>query len=873
MRISKTVNKDPAWLHVLAGLLVVSFVSAGSSELWEGRAELLSQSQETVTNLELAIREDLLHTFDFYDASMRATAARSLKSEVRALPPEIRQDALFDLTTSSHEMGRTLILDVDGKVEFDSQVADPPHHDLSREEYFTLQRDHTNVGMYVAKPEFNIRQNEWFIALSRRIENTNGTFAGVVVATIRVSYLQNLFDKLTIGKHGTVFLLRTDGVLLARTSESLAVIGDNISSGMIFRHILKTPNEFYTAASPHFGSWKSYTHNKLQGFPLFLSVAIDISGPYFAWLKKSAITATIVLVLILAVIVLMLLWRNRERDLRVQFLRFRTALNKMPQGLCMFDANRKLVISNDRYRDLYQIAEDLLVPGTPLRVMAEERSRRRPLSQESGVDYFKDRIAAIEENTSSTRIYHYAGGLVISVTHEVIEGGGWVSTHEDITERTRFEEKITHLANHDSLTELANRANMRRALDTALADRLKPELAILYLDLDGFKLVNDSYGHAVGDAFLQEATKRLRASVRAGDLVARIGGDEFAILVRDPTPQLSASALAQRILHRFEEPTTVGDHSSMVGISIGIALAPENGVDADALFRCADLALYQAKSDGRGTARFFKPDANARMTERMGLAADLRTAVANQELELSFQPIVDLQTGEPNCFEALVRWRHPVRGVVSPLDFIPIAEETGLILPIGEWVLREACAVARHWPDHVRIAINISALQIRENMIADLVETTCRECGISPHRLELEMTESVFIRDANGAQKALNRLRALGVRTALDDFGTGYSSLSYLRTFSCDKLKIDKSFIADLREGDDSSIIVRAIIGLGKSLSLEVTAEGIESVEQLRVLLQEGCGSGQGYLFAKPMPKGAIAAYLVSLAQTRPQAA
>src|SRR5581483_5726360 len=434
----------------------------------------------------------------------------------------------------------------------------------------------------------------------------------------------------------------------------------------------------------------------------------------------------------------------------------------------------------------------------------------------------------------------------------------------DITERKRAEARVAHMAHHDVLTGLPNRLLLRLRMDEMLARsrRSGDGAAVLCIDLDNFKGVNDTLGHGCGDELLQQAARRLRSVLREGDVAARLGGDEFTILLPDVLQLQHVSAVAERVIATLSEPYLCGDQQVMVGASIGIALAPGDGDDPDKLLMSADMALYRAKAEGKGTFRFFEADMDARLQARRRLELELRHAMAAGEIEVHYQPLVELATGRISGMEALVRWPHPERGYVPPSEFIPVAEETGLIASLGSYVLRRACADATRWPAHSRLAVNLSPLQFRIGNVFLAVDSALREAGLAPSRLELEITETVLLEKADHVLSTLHALRALGVRISMDDFGTGYSSLSYLRSFPFDKIKIDRSFIKDLDANPDSQAIVRAILSLGSSLGITITAEGIERESELSRLSAEGCNEGQGYLLGRAQPQDAVMALL-----------
>jgi diguanylate cyclase (GGDEF)-like protein len=538
--------------------------------------------------------------------------------------------------------------------------------------------------------------------------------------------------------------------------------------------------------------------------------------------------------------------------------RFGTALANMSQGLCMFDRDERLLVSNRRYAEMYGLDPNVVRPGMPLREVLELRIAA---GTHYGHPYATTSATRVdgEVEPSDTEV-ELNDGRIFHVVRMPMENGGWVGTHEDVTERKIAQAKVEYLAHHDALTGLPNRLQFRRQLERSL-DSLSREatLAVLCLDLDHFKAVNDTLGHPVGDVLLKELAQRLAACMRETEFLTRQGGDEFAVIMTDTTnPLTEAAALAGRLIEAVSEPFLIDDHHVAVGLSVGIAVAPGDSDDPDDLLKAADLALYRAKNDGRGTYRFFEPEMDARAQARRLLELDLRAAVGRGEFELYYQPIVAMRTEEIIAFEALVRWRHPTRGLLPPADFIPVAEETGLIVPLGEWILRQACADAAAWSVPVRVAVNLSAIQFRSHRLVQTVISAVTAAGLAPERLELEVTESVLLQDTATTLAALHSLRDFGANISMDDFGTGYSSLSYLRSFPFDKIKIDRSFVEDLADRPESMAIVRAVAGLGSSLGIETTAEGVETAEQIDLLRREGCTEMQGYIFSPPRPAAEV---------------
>ena len=529
----------------------------------------------------------------------------------------------------------------------------------------------------------------------------------------------------------------------------------------------------------------------------------------------------------------------------------RETLDNMIQGVLMFGPDRRIVVCNRRYLDMYWLSAQVVRPGCSLRELLECRKRLGSLALD--VDDYMQRIdELLKTGETSEMLVDTGDGRTMHVVTQPLSGGGWVTTHEDITAQKMAEAQIEHMAHHDALTGLPNRVLFHAQLEHALRWRGRDgQVAVLFIDLDNFKNINDTLGHQVGDALLKTVAARLEECVRANDVVARLGGDEFVIVqteIEDPT---DAANLATRVREAILDSCEIADHNIVVDASIGIALSPDDGSDPHELIKNADLALFGAKASGRGTYRFFEQAMDRRMLERHELELELRKALVNGEFQVHFQPLVNLDTDRIGCCEALLRWNHPERGYIPPDRFIHLAEETGLITRIGDWVIRTACHEAAKWPDNVMLAVNISPVQFRSQNFVEVVTHSLAASGLSPERLELEITEAILLENTEATLSTLGQFHALGVRIAMDDFGTGYSSLSYLQKFPFDKIKIDGSFIQGLSDSDESAAIVRAVAGLAKSFRMTTTAEGVETDEQLRIVKELGCTEMQGHLFSK----------------------
>ena len=553
----------------------------------------------------------------------------------------------------------------------------------------------------------------------------------------------------------------------------------------------------------------------------------------------------------------------KEQEARLQStnLRLDTALDNMSQGLCLFDAAGRLTVVNRRYGEIVGVAPEALPLGLSHgEVLALGRSGDDAVGDASEAAMLAGRAGAGGPGVASC-IRRLANGRIVSVVHKAVLGGGWVATYEDVTEQRQADERIAFMARHDALTGLPNRVMFGEEIDAALGRLGRGStFAVMCLDLDRFKEVNETLGHPVGDELLQAVANRLRACVRECDCVARLGGDEFAIILSDIARPEDAAILARRILDVVSGPYALDGHGVVVGVSVGICLAPGDGTSCDKLLKNADVALYRAKAEGRGTWRFFEPEMDIRLQSRRALEVDLREALAQEAFELHYQPLYDLRRDRVGGFEALIRWRHPTRGMVPPGEFITAAEEMGLIVPLGAWVLRTACIEAMGWPADIKVAVNVSAVQFADATIVQSTIEALAASGLPAQRLELEITESVLLKDNVATLATLHALRRLGVRIAMDDFGTGYSSLSYLRSFPFDKLKIDQSFLRDLDGSGESGVILRAMIGLGASVGMRTTGEGVETRLQADFLRAEGCDEAQGYYFGRPGPAGDVPA-------------
>jgi diguanylate cyclase (GGDEF)-like protein len=582
----------------------------------------------------------------------------------------------------------------------------------------------------------------------------------------------------------------------------------------------------------------------LRGTPYYMAMSVVCAAFLVAVLQISANLHRIFMQALVA--------REREAALAGQF---DTALNNMPHGLCMFRADGRLAVMNHRFSEMMELSDDLVQSGASARDIMAACVSSGSISAASG-----EMILAEIQNSQAKDIVTADPDAVrcrsLSWTFQPMAGGGAVVLLEDITERRNAEARISHLARYDELTALPNRVNFRDEIERLLAVPHDSEQlsALLFVDLDQFKQVNDTLGHPCGDRLLCAVADRLRTMLRPEDFVARFGGDEFVVFQQNIKSNEDAAGLARRIVDHLSERYQIDNHLVEIGASVGIAMTSPAGISADTLLKNADMALYRAKADGRGTFCFFRDEMAQTVEARRILELDLRKALANEEFELFYQPLVNLKSGKIATCEALLRWNHPVRGTVSPIDIIPVAEDMGLIVDLGRWILRKACMECMKWPDGVSVAVNFSPQQFHQRDVLSEVRYALEVSGLPAHRLEIEITESSLLRNTQLTHDVLSQLSAIGVRISLDDFGTGYSSLSYLHNFPLQKVKIDRSFLEGI-DSDRPLTLLRGVARLSADLGMSVVVEGIETNEQLELISADGTViEAQGYLFSRPVP-------------------
>ena len=866
------------WLILSAAALVIAIALATGYFALEYRERALEVAERQLNNTALLLSRhfdqrlsDLQHVHDDVLASMRADGVDTADQFEKKMSTLAAHEMLRAKLSVLPPVGALNLWSAKGFLINSSEMWPVPDSNIRERRYFREFTSGLPTPDVIVEPVVSKVTRNWTLVFARKITGRSGEIVGFAIRGVEPSHFENFVASLALDRDTAISMIHRDGTIIARYPKDDKLVGLNVANTAAFQSALAMDGNIsgrFTSArllEDKVGAVKSLTH-----FPVLIVATTRTEAALADWraqtrLQFFAAVLAIMVVIVMVFLIVRQLQRQHvqaQRKLSEKSQHLDTAINNMTQGLLLFDSSGRLVICNQRYIDLFGLSTDVVKPGAHLRDLIQHRQERG--SFVGDVDAYCARFLDPDGSLVQDTVTSTPDGRTIRLIFKRSPDGGWATTMEDVTEGRRVQARIEHLAHYDALTNLPNRSLFQRHAEGLLLETEGREFAILYIDIDEFKRINDTLGHLIGDEFLKSVAERLRQSVGPEDFIARLGGDEFAILQHGIDSAEDVHALVARIYQALRTPFDCHGHQFSSDASIGIAIAPRDGSDLFDLLKNADLAMYAAKAAGRRTYRFFDPAMEQQANHRRELEADLRAALAEGSFELHYQPQVDLRSDRVTGCEALLRWRHPVRGMVSPADFVPVAEETGLIEEIGQWVLRTACAEAATWPPHVRIAVNVSPIQFRSETLSLKVASVLSETGLDPRRLELEITEAVLIADDDAALATLNQLRALGVHIALDDFGTGYSSLQYLQRFPFDKIKIDRSFVKEVTRNSSSASIIRAVVSIAADRNMVTTAEGVETLQQRETVQNLGCTQMQGYLFSAARPAQEVRALLAS---------
>ncbi|WP_225716157.1 bifunctional diguanylate cyclase/phosphodiesterase [Bradyrhizobium semiaridum] len=855
------------WLVLSAALLVLAITLGTGYLALQFRERTLEASERELNKTALLLSRhfdqqlgDLQHVHDDIVSYLRAGQIDTADQFERSMSLLSAHEMLRTRLAALPHVGGLNLFNAKGWLINSSGMWPVQDISISDRRYFKEFTSGRPTSPVIVEPAMSKVTGNWTTIFARKITGRNGEIIGFASRGVEPSHFEDFVASLALSGDTVISMIHRDGTIIARYPQDASVVGRNIVDQPLFRKVLSlggnTSGRFSNlSGEDNVGAVRSLAH-----FPILILATTQTSSALADWRAQTKLQfCAAVLAVLIVVVTIFLIVRQLQRQhdaarrrLSEKSQHLDTAINTMTQALLLFDASARLVICNQQYIDMFGLSPDVAKPGCHLRDLILHRQQTG--SFVGDVDEYCARFINPESDKVQDTVVSTPDGRNIRLVYKRSPDGGWATTLEDVTEGRRAQARIEYLAHYDALTRLPNRALLQRHAEGLLLEPTAPTFAIHYIDIDEFKRINDTLGHPIGDEFLRGVAEKLRQAVGPNDFVARLGGDEFAIVQHDVVSDDDVSDLVARIYQSLRAPFDCHGHRLSGDASIGIAIAPRHGTDLFGLLKCADLAMYAAKAAGRRTYRFFDPAMEKQANLRRALEADMRTALSEDGFELHYQPLVDLRSDEVTCCEALLRWRHPVRGMISPAEFVPIAEETGLIEEIGQWVLRTACNEAANWPAHVRVAVNVSPVQFKSETLALKVASALADSGLDPRRLELEITEAVLIADDDAALVTLGQLRALGVHIALDDFGTGYSSLQYLQRFPFDKIKIDRSFVKEVTGNTGSASIIRAVVSIAADRNMITTAEGVETDQQRDTVQMLGCTQMQGYLFSKPVP-------------------
>lgn len=887
------LSRSSRRLLVAGASLLLLLLAALGLMIWQLHKDDLAEVRQNVSTLGLAISEQTTRSLQAGDlvlqdlrrqiAGLRLETAEDFKAK---LANEDLFKFLKDRADFLPQVDAFTVIAADGKLVNFSRQWPVPQTDLADRDYVAWFRDHDTADAFVSRPVQNRGTGAWTVYIVRRLNAPSGRFIGMVLAAVDLDYFEEFFKALTANAGTTVTLLRNDGTALTSYPPT-AKIGDVLPEASPWHRIVKQGPEVFETQGVLAPGKRIVSVHPLKDYPLVINVSVAEWDALAAWVRTSAAAGLCALMAIACVGLLLrallrqfrrleesetlLASRNmaleatqrRLQDqagelsagralMAEQSATLQVALSHMNQGIMMVTTDGTVAVCNGRAAAMLDLPQDLIASRPSFGVLvAYQRS-----IGDFGITSANPCTYGFEEAMAGPRHYERErpNGRILEVQTVPITGGGMVRTYTDITERRRSELQVQFMARHDGLTGLLNRTAFQDRLESLLRDAAGngQHLAVFYMDLDGFKLINDTHGHAAGDELLVAVANRMRSVLRDTDIVARMGGDEFAVIQSPSKTRGGAVELATRMLATIGEPFPLDAGRCSVGISIGVALYPDHSVNAAELLRNADTALYRAKAAGKRTFCIWDPGLDEGQQSMFLLEQDLARALPERQFFLEYQPIVDSSTLDVVRFEALLRWDHPTRGVITPTNFIGIAERCGLIVPIGLWVLEAACAAAAAWPWPLDVSINLSPVQFARGGLAAQIEQVLQRTGLHPARLNLEVTEGVLLEGTGQVLRTMSRLRQLGIRFSLDDFGTAHAGLTYLRRFTFDVLKVDKSFVQDAVRTPEARAILGAIQAIGAACNLQVVAEGVETAAELAVVRELRCAHVQGYLTGRP---------------------
>ena len=866
------------WLILCAAAMVIAIMVGTGYFALQFRERALEVAERELNNTALLLSRhfdqqlsDLQHVHDDVVSYMRADQVGTSDEFEKKMSTLNAHEMLRTKLAVLPHVGALNLFDAKGWLINSSEMWPVADVNIRDRRYFHEFMSGRPTPDVIVEPVVSKVTKIWTTVFVRKIVGRHGEIIGFASRGVEPTHFEDFVGSLALNSDTAISMIHRDGTIIARYPKDAKLVGMNVAKSPSFQRALALNGNIS-------GRFKSSTQSEdkvgavrsLMHFPIVIVATTMTESALADWRAQTKLQfcAAALAIVVVVVMIFLIVRQLRRQHAAAQYKlseksqQLDTAINNMTQGLLLFDASGRLVICNQQYIDMFGVSPDIVKPGCHLRDLILHRQEQGTFVGD--VDAYCARFLNPEGGGVRITETTMPDGRTIQLIYKSSPDGGWATTLEDVTERRRVQAQIQHLAHYDALTNLPNRTLFQRHAEGLLLEAADAQFAILYIDIDEFKRINDSLGHLIGDEFLKGVADRLRQSVGSNDFIARLGGDEFAIVQRDVTCDDDVSALVARIYDGLRTPFDCNGHQLASEASIGVAVAPRHGTDLFGLLKSADLAMYAAKAAGRRTYRFFEPSMEKQANNRRELESDMRAALVEGGFELHYQPLVDLRNDEVKGCEALIRWRHPLRGMVSPADFIPVAEDTGLIEEIGQWVLRTACAEAMTWPAHVRVAVNVSPIQFRSQSLSLKVAAALAETGLDPRRLELEITEAVLIADDDAALIALNQLRALGVHIALDDFGTGYSSLQYLQRFPFDKIKIDRSFVKEVTRNSSSASIIKAVVSIAADRNMITTAEGVETLQQRETVQNLGCTQMQGYLFSAARPAHEIRALLAS---------